>query len=259
MARSALVPAIVAAALLALPALAEPAAMRLAQLDTAETQPEPAAGAFTEPFDGDALSADWEILNADPDSYFVENGALNVIGKAVGGLAVAETPNVFRLKHTLPDGDWTATLVFRAALQTGREVLEFGLYDDPGNMVVANFLGDSTPCCAGAYFSVGVVKWTNGTKTGFSIQAAQGDYATLAASIGQPITLKLVKKGRSYNAAVNLAGEADESGQPKWYETGVVTAVRAPKGLVINASQWDQTGGETLYTIESLTIAPTGE
>ncbi len=258
MAQSALVSTFIAAALLALPALAEPTAIRLAQLDTAETRPAPAGGAFTEPFDGDALTAEWEISNADPDSYFVENGALNVIGKAVGGLAVAETPNVFRWKHPLPDGDWTATLVFRAALQTGHEVLEFGLYDDPGNMVVTNFYGNSTPCCGAAHISVGIVKWTNGEKTGFSTQAATGDYAALVASVGQPITMKLIKTGRSYSAAMNLAGEVDELGQPKWYETGVVTAVRPPSGFVINVSQWDQTGGETLYTINSLTIAPNG-
>jgi hypothetical protein len=223
--------------------------------DRAAAQLPTVSAGFTDSFNGTSLGENWDVGNADPDSFIVESGDLVVIGKAAGGLRSAETPNIFRLTQSLPDGDWVATVVFRAELQTGRNMLEFGLYDDPDNMIVTRFWSDSR-CCGDGGSYIGVRKVARGEETQFTNHATE---TWQSAEVGQPITLRLVKTGRSYKPALGFAGEVDDAGQPIWHETGVVSSFGPPKTFVINTSQWVQTPGEDLYMIESVTIEPGGQ
>ena len=232
--------------------------LRLAQLPSSEPPVPDAAEAFVDEFEGDGLGEHWRVLNADPDSYIVEGGALTIIAKAVGGLTNADIPNIFRIDRPLPDGDWEVTLTFSAALQTGRDQIQLGLYDDAGNMIVSEFRGDSSPCCGQDGFSARTSKWAGGEQTYFTEPVLLGGYSAIAETIGSEIVLKLIKSGRAYRTAARVAGEIDDAGGPRWRETNLVSSLRPPERLVLNASQWEATDGENLYAIESIRIEPVG-
>jgi Ca-activated chloride channel family protein len=211
---------------------------------------------FFDDFDGEVLAEHWEVANPDEESYIVEDGSLLVIAQAVGGLADPNIPNIFKLLKPLPKGDWTVTIELTAELQTGRDLLEFGLYDDPSSFVLTRLWGQNDVCCYSSGLFLEILKRARGENTQFTNKVLGGtnDYQTFAAGVPQPITVKLVKEGRTYHSMANLAGDRDNAGEPRWVETDVVTALRAPKELVINMSQWDKVTGESLFMIDSVKI-----
>jgi hypothetical protein len=212
--------------------------------------------AFQDNFDGEVLGEQWEVVNPDPESFIVEDGSLLVIASAVGGIFNAEIPNIFKLAQPLPKGDWTVTIVFNAEFQTGRELLEFGLYDDPESLLVSRVWGQNDVCCYSSGIFVETFKRARGKDVKFTNKVIGGtnDYQSFAETIGQPLTVKLIKEGRSYHSAILLAGATNDAGQPNWVETDKVSSLRAPKALIVNVSQWDKVTGESLFLIDSVTI-----
>lgn len=210
---------------------------------------------FEDGFEGDSLANHWDVTNPDPDQFIVEDGTLLVIGKAVGGFTNAETPNLIRLKRELPRGDWVATVKLSAEFQTTRDLFEFGLYTGPDNFVAARLWG--TCCYSSRGLYVETKKISGGKTTNFSNRAwgpGSENYQEFANTIPQPITLKLIKNGRTYRSAIHLEGQKTEAGEPVWIETDLVSSLRAPKQIVMNASQWKEVSGESLFMIDSIKI-----
>jgi len=209
---------------------------------------------FEDNFDGDQLADHWQVTNPDIDSYIVEDGALLVIGKEVGGLGNEATPNLFRLTKELPPGDWTITVKMVAEFQTGRDMFQFGLFADPGSFLVTSFWGNGD-CCP-VYLKLRTQKTSGGQTTQFENVVLKENLAfqEFADTIPQPITLKLIKQGRTYRSAVHFDGQKNDAGEPVWAETDLVSVLRPPKQFVINASQWEPVAGESLFLIDSVTI-----
>jgi hypothetical protein len=238
------------------------AVKEVAALTEKAPEPPPAPVAtvyFSDDFSEPQLAPHWDMLNPNPDQFIVENGHLLVIGKAEGGLATATTPNVFKLLKDLPAGNWTATIVVKVTLQTGRDQFSFGLYDDDKNFIAGQFMGQNDVCCYQSGLFLRTVKMAGGEKTEFAREAfPQGtrDYAEYVKTIpgAGKITFKFIKQDRSYKAMSHVEGHADKDGKPVWTETEAVTSLRAPKQFAINASQWGKTAGETMFEIDSIVI-----
>ncbi|MEN8132340.1 MAG: hypothetical protein ABFS45_19605 [Pseudomonadota bacterium] len=208
---------------------------------------------FKDTFDGDKLANHWEVVNPDPDQFVVENGELLIIAKAVGGLTTAETPNLFRLKRDLPNGDWVVTIKFKAELQTTKDLLEFGLFTDAENYILTRFWGT---CCY-SELHVEIKKRSGGTNTNFNKRVWKLDtynYQAFANTVPQPITIKLIKEGRTYRSAIHFDGQKNDAGEPIWVETELVSSLRPPKQFVLNAAQWEAVSGESLFMIDSIQI-----
>ena len=210
---------------------------------------------FKDEFEGTELSDKWEVVNPDPERFVVEDGALLIVAKVLGGLRSAESPNLFRLKKELPQGDWVVTLKLKVELQTARESLEFGLFTDPGNFIVTQ-IWSKTACCPKSNLYVRIKKVSGSGRTLFDVPAwSRGwKYDDFSNSVPQPISIKLVKTGRTYMSAIHFNGQTAESGEPIWIETNFVTSLRPPKHFAINASQFEAVSGESLFLIESVTI-----
>ena len=209
---------------------------------------------FEDEFEGDKLAGHWEVTNPDPDQFVVENGALLIIGKAVGGLTNVETPNLFRLKKELPQGDWVVTVRLNAELQTAKDLFEFGPFTDAENLIATRLYGQDR-CCPKSNLYFQVRKIAGGQVTFFQNDVWKGgDYMEFANTIPQPITLKLIKEGRTYRSAIHFDGQKNETGDPIWIETDLVSSLRPPKQLVLNASQYEETSGESLFLIDSVKI-----
>lgn len=89
-----------------------------ARLAAADSGQAPTATAielpFEEPFDGKDLAGHWQLLNADKDSFVVENGIL--LALTSGGknsLRNADTSNIFELQGVPPEE--TSILISRAS------------------------------------------------------------------------------------------------------------------------------------------------
>jgi Ca-activated chloride channel family protein len=227
--------------------------------------PPPRKVIFADEFDGKALSESWEIVNARDDSYVVEGGKLTTISTTPGGLSNAKMPNVFKLNKELPDQDFTITAKLKIEFQTGQEQFAVGLFDDAQNYISAELTARAS-CCTSQAVEVHVRKMSGGESTGFTREVFHvpgnsigGDFKRDVNAVAQPITLKLIKEGRRYRAAVNFAGQKDASGKPIWIETEAVQSLRPPKAVVLNGSQLGAVTGETAYDIDAITIDVPGQ
>ena len=212
---------------------------------------------FRDSFAGDGLAEHWDVHNANSDGYVVEDGNLLVISKEVGGLGNRTIPNLFKLGYELPKGDWRITVTFNAELQTGRESFMFGLLQDEKNYIAAQFYGQNDICCYNSGLFITMEKLSKGKRTHFSNLVwpkGTSNYADYVKNVPMPISLRLIKEGRGYRAAIHFEGENDDKGKPRWQETDIVTTLRAPKGIVLNASQWKKVNGESLFFIDEITI-----
>ena len=214
---------------------------------------------FSDDFDSEELSTDWDVANPNPDQFIVEDGNLLLIGKSVGSLSTPAISNIFKLTKELPKGDWVATVELRAELQTGRDQFSFGLYDDDKNYIVGNFFSQKDVCCYNSGLFLETLKVAGGETTKFSrelLDRGTSDFMEYVKTIpgGGKMTFKLVKKDRTYRAMASIDGHKDANGKPVWTETDLVTSLRSPKTFIFNASQNRETDGETNYQIDSVKI-----
>lgn len=236
-------------------------------LQEAAVEPEPVSTiAFEDDFDGTELAEHWDVLNSNPDQYIVENGELLFIGKDIGGLSNAESSNILRLMEDLPSGDWTITLKVKPEFQTGHDQLSFGLYTDNQNYVATNIYATDNFCCRVGNKTHNIVlqtvKVSKGEKTMFEdrtremLDSGTNDFKTFVdtKNANKEFTVKLIKKGRNYYSMLHYDGTKDEQGSSLWVKTDVVSSLRAPKLLVINAGQTESVDGESLFRIHSVKI-----
>ena len=102
------------------PSLLSAAALLAAGLTTAAVAPAPASTnaepvTWTDPFDGDALGSRWQVVNPDPGSLAVADGALHLDGQPGDTYQSANSAkNVVVVD--VPTGDFTATAQVSAAV-----------------------------------------------------------------------------------------------------------------------------------------------
>ena len=237
-------------------------------LQEAAVEPEPVlTTVFEDSFEGAELSESWEVINTDPEQYIVEKGNLMLIGKDVGGLSNAESSNVIQLTEELPAGDWTVTVEVTPEFQTSKDLLSFGLYTDNKNFVATSLFGSDRLCCDVGSKGYGVAlmteKVSGGAQTKFEIAYAGPEHSPnhtfkqYIEEFGKTNTktiVQFIKEGRNYKSRVHKHGQVDENGEALWFETDVISSLRAPKQFVINAGQTEANDGESIFEIHSIKI-----
>lgn len=230
---------------------------------------EPRKIVFNDEFEGNDLSPDnWDMGNPNTDSYLVEKGSLLTLASAPGGFVNPDASNQLKLKPPLPEGDYTVTVKFRVKFATGAESLTIGLIDDQQNYIAAG-MNAHYDRYGPDWIEVEMSKLSKGQATGFKPQlflaAGTGyetseSYAADMNAIGQPITLKLIKKDREFRASLNFEGQKDDKGEAVWTTTDPVSSLRPPKQLMLTTGQTKaDTGGESSFLIDSVTIDVPGE
>ncbi len=213
---------------------------------------------FHDDFDGDELKGHWEVANPNPDTFIVENDGLLIISYSPGSFENESIENLFRLKETLPEGDWVMTAKFTIDLQTCVEKPFFGLYDNKDSYIILQ----GVPWTSGNWsdtgnFAIEIEKNTRGRKSSFkkgifSTGRVRKGYRFSEAmkAMPQPLLFRLRKKGRSYFGAAKLAGVEE----PKWVELEKITALRAKGSLVLGVYQSGKCSGETTAIIDWVKI-----
>ncbi len=238
-------------------------AVTQAQAAAAEPEPEPepeptVTEYFRDDFDGGALSDFWTVEKPDPDNFIVEDGQLLLVDTA-GGMPGSETANnIMRLTGTeLPKQDFVATVEVDFALQTAREIFQFGAYDDPSNYVLAEVYssGDGN---YGWGLTLRINKQSGDTNSNFTVGiaglgcnvcGADRQWRNFVAMVPQPLTLQLVKEGRSLYARAKTAAP---DGQ--WVETEKVTSLRLSGDLTVNVAEYEDRDGEAYSKIDLVKI-----
>ena len=205
---------------------------------------------FAEHFTGNDLGSAWEVINRNPDNYIVEGGNLLIVARTPGGFGNDKAANIFRLTKPMPDGNWGVTVRFAVEFQTLRESLFVGLMDDAQNYLAAQLYSRSV--CCDTDLILRIVKVSGGQTTEFTQSLPP------TKSAAQPLALRLRKDGHEFRAGISFAGQPDKDGNPVWIETGSVTSLRPPKSFALNASQWEQTTGESPFRISAVTIEAPG-
>lgn len=224
--------------------------------------PEPVSEVvFRDDFDGEDLDPSWEVLNPNPDASIVEEGELLVINSALGALAKGDAENVFRLLDDMPKGDWTATAKISIDFQTGLEYVYFGLHQDSDNHLM-NWLSTSGGSChSGGSYSWHLYatpgKRSKGKDTSkktevWRVGRCEGEDRGLGARMrtGQPILMRLEKKGRSYVFSVKMEGVET----PKWIVLDKLTLLKSKGRLAIGVTQYKAGSGETTLQVDWVEI-----
>jgi len=213
---------------------------------------------FRDDFDGPDLSDAWQIGNPDPDNFIVENGSLLAITSSTGSLAGENVRNLFSLTGTaLPEGDWIASAKVDIAMQTAVETFYFGVRDGPDSMIMVQLLsaGDQY---YGWKLILRLEKIGGGEVTTFDAEMASlgcnvcdADrmFRNFAATVPQPIEVRLVKEGRSFYAMAKLAGT-----DSPWVSTEKATTLRASGNLTFGTTQYGETAGETYVEVDEVKI-----
>ena len=104
-----------------------------------------------------------------------------------------------------------------------------------------------------------MLKVSGGEETELQLRAMGTDFVGTWAAFSetitqQPISVRLIKKGHEYRAAVRVPGDVDKTGNPNWFQTGSVSSLHPPKTFVMNASQQGDVKGESTFYINSVKI-----
>jgi hypothetical protein len=94
---------------------------------------------FEEPFDGKELAAHWQLLNADKDSFVIEDGIL--LALTSGGkntLLNPDASNIFELAALPPEGDFDLSIKAKLDPKTGYDEVWLGLRENPENFIAAH-------------------------------------------------------------------------------------------------------------------------
>ena len=171
---------------------------------------------FRDDFDGEDLDPAWQVMNPNMDMYLVEDGELLSLTAEPTESEDHLAANVFRLVDAPPKGDWTATAEINVDFQSGHDRVYFGLYETKNDYLL-NMLSASTGSCysGGSYshhLHATVWKAIDGKATQkgrevWSIPRCK-DNGKLSEKLaeGQPLLMRLEKKGRNYTFSVKMDG-----------------------------------------------------
>jgi len=237
----------------------------------AEPEPEPAAEpeaapepeperevVFRDDFSSGDLDEHWEVVNPNPDFFIVEGGELLLVNDGVYGFQQQETPNLMRIDHPLPDGDWDLVVRFKAELKTGQDNVWIGLHSDSDNFMGAQFWTQRP-----VYDRAGLtlMRRSGEAQSEFVRYLPRGglrDVVQLAENDG--VVLTMHKRGRQYGASLSFIGQTDEDGDPIVHRTDTLTSLRPPgRYPALAVGQYRDTNGETLIFVDSVEIVQVGD
>jgi len=218
---------------------------------------------FHDDFDGDDLSEHWEIINPDPDSFIVENGELLMINSTGASFAGENIGNLFNLSKPLPEGDWTATAKITVDFQSRLEQVFFGLYADKENYLVSILNTGYDGNHGRHYLFVSPTKASKGAITHNRAKVwgtervanKSNDLFTPAMAKGQPILLRLEKKGREYISSIKMTGVE----KPEWNVLPGLKMLRPKGNIAVGVFQSHTKQGETTVKVDWIKIEVLGE
>ncbi len=224
---------------------------------------------FEDQFDGNALSADWIMLNPDPETYLVEDGVLTLVAHDGLPTGQARGVNVLSLKKPLPKGDWSATARILFAPQTMGERVSFGLAGKEDDGIFAQMVADTVNYDK-TNINLDAVKISHGKRTGFSRTVYYVTGRNLAARgrfFGANITavdLQLSKHGRKYTARMRVEPRPGVGGDSvpdgKWKHVQSLSSLRSPGDHLIlsfgsRSSDYLPHGGEGVIRVDWIKIS----
>lgn len=237
-----------------------------------EAAPEPSGPKITEfyreDFDGDAVSEDWAVTNANPDNFLVEDGVLTILSTSKHGFVADDPENLFTFTGELPSGDWDATISFTGEYSTMADRVIFGLRKDKGNFMTSVFWSAGPGACQGVLTSL--AKGQNGKYdselfgvrgtldvtfcNGANITVPREAWDTILPELqANQVHLTLSKRGRSYQTSVRIDNYKDAEGNPVVITTDRLSSLRSPGDLSFAIDRYHRSG-ETLFLIDSIVI-----
>ncbi len=196
-----------------------------------------AAGVYFEDnFDGSELSADWTIVNEDPETYLVEDGVLTLLVPDHTSAWFGEAPNTLVLNKPIPKGDWKMTVRLIFTPQTLGEIFQAGVAKDKDNglfsifdMYTRNYVSTDANL-TGKKVAKG--KQTSFSRTLYTISSRNLEArASVFPDNIAAVELQLEKKKHNYIARMRLEPvNPGTKGAPdgKWREVQKLTSLRKP-------------------------------
>ncbi|MEO0822571.1 MAG: VWA domain-containing protein [Pseudomonadota bacterium] len=237
-----------------------------------EPEPEPIVVAqavaypFVEEFDGGL--AHWSVLNPNEDEFVAEAGELLLTSNKIDGLRNPNASSIITFAPDMPKGDWDMEVRFFAELNTGRDLVQIGLYQDHENYVAAQIWTQDRPQQQAAHcFAIGMEKTSRGEVTqdmgllggadrcpSLDVRSNMGlkrdEYRTLVGAVAEDyVTVTLRKRGRRYNAIFDL-------GDAGVYTTNSMSSIRSPGVPALSVGKHNEANGEVLMLIDRITITP---
>ncbi|MEM6489640.1 MAG: VWA domain-containing protein [Pseudomonadota bacterium] len=196
---------------------------------------------FEETFDGPAISETWRVENPDPALAILDGeGALFVAAVGETVYSKAEARNRYVLEEALPDGDFDIVAELRMSSQSYGEGAFVSLYRDPENQIVVGLYMQRGGCGTVPHLFLNNV--IGGEDTVFDIRLFDGELAdgfcrppgraagdaVLAVMRDEGLVLRLQRRGRKLNAALEVRVPATEESEERVavVETEAVTALR---------------------------------
>ena len=238
----------------------------------------PPAMAFTDTFDGTALDPRWTVVNENPDSYVLDNGAIFTI--ASGGddnFITPDAANLFQLSSPL-GGDFDAALDFKLDSKTGFDGVTLGSWASESDFIAAHAYVFTKGCGSALYLDIvnlrTLVEEEPPTSTRFSEALFDGPFAgnictngraygdaVLQALAEEGARLTLSRRGYRYTARLDMALPQTEEveGRQASYETRAISRLTPPGPITFMLDQWRQAGnGEGTALFETFTLEPAG-
>lgn len=190
---------------------------------------------FRDDFNGDVLGEHWGLINADPDSFIVENGVLTVIVSDPKAKKWSTIPNIFRLQKPMPKGNWRMTMQFTLKPQTHGEWISIGLANKDNSKLIAATLQLDTINYASTNYNFRGDKVT-GKGASFVKQAMRTSSRDKIARAKQftdkikSVQIRLERKGRKYIASGKLEAvdPNDKKVNSKWVVLQELSSLRPP-------------------------------
>ncbi|OOY34621.1 hypothetical protein [Solemya velum gill symbiont] len=228
-----------------------------------------AAEVFFDDFEGDDLKEHWEVINPDPDAFIVEEGSLLILSNGnTDPIATGNTPNILKLTNELPSGNWVLSTSFTADFQTEQEAVFLGLYTDNKTYVIvqprAFHCGNwGNRLCV----TVETIKMSKGKPTTFSKRLVweQGFenfvFDEAAATISQPIEMRIAKEGRKYRAGIQwkVTNAKTKVTTEKWIDLPKFTILRQKGKPAVGIYQVNRNQGETVVNFDWVKLEAAAE
>lgn len=219
-------------------------------------------------FDGNDLSADWEVVNPNPDAYLVEDGSLLLVAAQAATPASEAFQNIIQVQKELPQGDWRLTARIRFQPQVGVDRLYLGVRDDHGSWVAAVAEGSWYGACCGndVYLKIAGLKFSGGKETrldGVAMSTHNANATKLSQFIASvPALLRIEKKGRQYIASIKVEATEDQINAEAdwlrvatdWVVTPELTMLRSPKRIFVSTGLYKEVQGESLTFVDDIVL-----
>lgn len=213
--------------------------------DTTENQP--AEPLRVDEFERSELGEAWSIDHPEPTGFILEDGALMTMTVQSGAIGTEEQPNIFRWTDVeLPEGDWDITASFTSQMGEvktlgGRKaVIEVGRYADVENFVIARLYRQGN---SNDDMHLQLLAVSNGNETKQAVEIAGDvrgyDLAQILKDFEEKgAELTLSKRGREYQARLNMNGWTLQTDGPETVETDPVTVLRSMGDPALFSGTW---------------------